>query len=112
MGISKDAVRRRIQRGTLAAHKGDDDRWLVIIPEDNGDDGETEPRATSRDSTGTARRDDEFLAVIATFREQLEAKDQQLTEKDRQIAAKDQQLEQAAIERAELRRLLGNAQQT
>jgi hypothetical protein len=83
LGISKDAVRRRVQRGTVTAYKSDDDRWLVLIPDDE-DAGST--GTERRDSTGAARFGDDFATVIATFREQLEVKDQQLAEKDRQIS--------------------------
>jgi hypothetical protein len=84
--ISKDAVRRRVQRGSLTAYKSSDDRWLVIIPDDETAGPGTEQRGGTRDTTSAARWDDDFATVIATFREQLEVKDRQLAEKDKQIS--------------------------
>ncbi len=86
MGISKDAIRRRIQRGTLTAFKSNDGRWLVLVPADTVPDGTDDVRGEQRDTTGATRGDNGFATVIAAFQEQLHVKDQQLGEKDRQIS--------------------------
>ncbi len=38
MGISKEALRKRIKRGTVEARKGKDGRWQVTVDQDTGED--------------------------------------------------------------------------
>ena len=65
LGISKEAVRKRVQRGTLRSEVGEDGRRYVYL--DAGrDDGQTNDSNRIVDSDP---RDD----LIATLKEQLEA---------------------------------------
>ncbi len=69
LGISKEAVRKRIQRGTLRSEVGEDGRRYVYLDagRDAGrDDGQTNDSNRIVDSDP---RDD----LIATLKEQLEA---------------------------------------
>jgi hypothetical protein len=92
IGISIDAVRQRIKRGQLTGYK-ENGRWFVYLNR-NGQAPEPTPEQPSSPDQST---------VISALVDQLRVKDEQ-------IAAKDRQIERDAEERAELRRLLGNAQ--
>jgi hypothetical protein len=87
LGITPDAVRLRIRRGTLTAHR-DGKHWAVQLPE----------TVTAQALAGTD------TPLVVALRDELAYLRKQL---DAQTEAR----EQDAIERAELRRLLGNAQQ-
>ena len=39
LGISREAVRKRIKRGTLEASKDAAGRWMVTVPDTGGDSG-------------------------------------------------------------------------
>ena len=39
LGLSKDAIRKRIKRGTIEASKDAAGRWMVTIPDGPGDSG-------------------------------------------------------------------------
>ncbi len=67
LGISEHAVRKRIHRGTLPAHK-DDDRWLVAIPVQAADQ--------SPASTDLAA----VITPLAVLTERLTAQHRELTE--------------------------------
>ncbi len=76
LGISKTAMRRRVERRTVDAIKGDDGQWLVAVPDDAtpGDTRAEVPRGTPSDTPAV-----EVFTVHLAF---LQA---QLVEKDRQI---------------------------
>jgi hypothetical protein len=91
LGVSVDAIRRRIRRGTITAAK-QDDRWYVEVP-----DIDT-AQAAAYDAPSPTQGDAITHELVELLRAELDAKNAQLAE--------------AATERAELRRLLGNSQQT
>lgn len=62
LGMSPSAVRRRIRRGELAAHKVNG-KWRVVMDTD----------ARSEDPNGTGHSADQELAQIEVARQQLEA---------------------------------------
>ncbi len=119
LGTSTDTIRRRIKRGELQAYKASDGHLVVDMPE-AASTGHPEASPTSPTPAisevgaelvrlqaelehtramldETRRHRDDLQGVIATLKAQLEAT--------------QEALQQDAIERAELRRLLGNAQQ-
>ena len=76
LGISKEAVRKRIQRGTLASDVGEDGRRHVYL-DDVGDVG----------LSGGLHGDDPRYELIAMLRDQLEAEREANRENRRIIAA-------------------------
>jgi hypothetical protein len=78
LGLSKTAVRRRIQRGTLPAEKGTDGEWLVFPPAgQTGTDRSSQRNSTQvssedrlRDEPGQADRD-ELVAQLRRENERL-----------------------------------------
>lgn len=107
LGLSIEAVRKRARRGSLTATKIDG-HWFIALPDDGPDVLDGTPHA-ARD--GTSPRP---AALPANNADVLQARVAEIEAHNRtllaQIAIKDRQLEQAEVERAELRRLLGNAQ--
>lgn len=101
-GVSVDAIRRRIQRGTIPAEKRGD-RWYVEAP-DIPDIAAAQDDAYDAPSSPPPVPDSVVQAMIAMQR--------QMNILVSELAVKNQQLAEAATERAELRRLLGNEQQT
>ncbi len=138
LGMTPNAVRKRARRGWNLAHKGDDNEWRIIIsqPDVTGDPTPSRdvpgirrptPHAAIRPvplvSRGvpSAEQDEgviPLLAATAQERDQLQAQVGALTthnaalfaELSVQAAAHAAAVERADQERAELRRLLGNAQ--
>ncbi len=95
----------RVRRGSIPAHKGEDGRWYVDLDDVQGADldadlnmgepvqGDVQPPPVS----------DAMLQAMIVMQQQMDI----LTN---ELAVKNQQLAEAATERAELRRLLGNSQ--
>jgi len=114
LGISENAVRQRIKRGTIAATKVGG-RWQIDL--DQSTDQPTYKAAkekTSPDSDLSAlvkAKDEEISRLVA----QLEAKDRQIEAKDRQIeGALTISMAQRAIEGPKApwwQRLIGNKPQ-
>ncbi len=110
LGISKEAVRRRIDRNTLRGIKSRDGTWRVILP--NGIHlPDTMPNTMPDDMTPTMTHDTHTTTAL------LEEKDariallaSQMGEKDRQIKEKDQQLADRSREIQELHILLQTTQ--
>jgi Helix-turn-helix domain len=79
LGMSKAAIRKRVQRGTIRATKGQDGQWYVHVTEATAgatagtppQDTRGAPRPTPSYDEIIARQDQE----IAFLRRQLEAKD-------------------------------------
>ncbi len=70
LGISRDAVRKRIQRGTIEAKKGSNGRWMVTVDLDIVQDaGEDTGGDTSRPLVQAMQQEIDFL------RKELERKD-------------------------------------
>jgi predicted nucleic acid-binding Zn-ribbon protein len=64
LGISPDAVRMRIKRGSMQAEKGEDGRWLVWV--------DTEQAAAEREAEHEERELRELAARIGILEERLE----------------------------------------
>ncbi len=101
LGISVDAIRRRIRRGTIHAEKRED-RWFVEVPDEDG--AQHAAQATAYDAPSPPPPvSDAMIQAMIVMQQQMDI----LTN---ELAVKNQQLAEAATERAELRRLLGNSQ--
>lgn len=76
MGISKEALRKRIQRGTIEAEKDSAGRWQVRLPESDktdSQDSRTDSKDNGQDMSGRlAAMQDEIIFL----RKELERKDQ------------------------------------
>ena len=78
LGTSESAVRKRLQRGSLAGGKDTDGRWYVLL--DGLDDGT--PPAPRQDDSGTPP---EASAVITAMQQTIDLLTDQLHEKDEQL---------------------------
>jgi hypothetical protein len=100
LGISKTAMRRRVDRGSVEARKDDDGRWLVHVTDADTSDA---PQGTSQGATrdtmdGTPEDTGGFTRdLVAVLREQLATKDQQIAEKDRQLAAREREISELHV---------------
>jgi len=90
LGITEDAIRKRIARGTLEGYK-EDGRWWVQIP----DNGQSQPESDRRDGKDIA---------IAAMEARIESLETQLTAKDQQIDQLHHLLAQTALKEAPARR--------
>ncbi len=72
LGISKDAVRKRIARDTLEAVKGEDGTWTVFL------DGGLQDKTSGQDS--------HFWELIQDQRQEIERLRQELQQKDEWIS--------------------------
>jgi len=89
LGITEDAIRKRIARGTLEGYK-EDGRWWVQIPAN----GQSEPEPDRTDGKDIA---------IAAMEARIESLETQLTAKDQQIDQLHHLLAQTALKEAPAR---------
>lgn len=110
LGISKEAVRRRIDRNTLRGVKNRDGTWRVILP--NGIEApDTMPNTMPDDMTPTMTHDTHTVAALLAEKDaRIALLASQMGEKDRQIAEKDRQLVDRSREIQELHILLQTTQ--
>jgi len=90
LGITEDAIRKRIARGTLEGYK-EDGRWWVQIPDNGqtlGTNGQSQPE--------TDRTDGKDIA-IAAMEARIGSLETQLTAKDQQIDQLHHLLAQTAL---------------
>jgi len=80
LGITEDAIRKRIARGTLEGYK-EDGRWWVQVP----DNSQSQPETDRTDGT------------IAAMGARIESLETQLTTKDQQIDQLHRLLAQTAL---------------
>jgi len=88
LGISKQAMRTRVRRGQVTAHKAVDGSWLVTVPDDAPDTSSPPSDVLQDASNDTPDADHDVPrwrpydadAVIAILREQLAIKDRQISE--------------------------------
>lgn len=106
LGLTTDAIRMRLKRGTLSGHKVDG-RWVVFVPLQNTDSTPTKPlpgpnadtiyrqtqRATQRDQTWSIAADAttrELIEVLrsenAFLRDELTARTDEIRRRDHIIA--------------------------
>ena len=87
LGISPAALRRRIDRRTVSAYKGEDGRWYVIVDSDGGTGGTT--RGTMIHATPEIHQDTPQTAVdgelAKTLREQLSFLQREIEARDDEI---------------------------
>lgn len=94
LGVSENAVRKRIRRKSLQAYKVDD-RWYVVLDGLANDQAGDQAATTSHDQAAArpAGQDghrelvDQLKGEVAFLRGQIEIKDRDLVEKDEQIRA-------------------------
>jgi len=96
LGITEDAIRKRIARGTLEGYK-EDGRWWVQIP-DNGQNN----RTNNQNQPETDRTDGKDIA-IAAMEARIGSLETQLTAKDQQIDQLHHLLAQTALKEAPAR---------
>lgn len=87
MGASKEALRKRIKRGTIDAKKDTNGRWLVTVDQDTGEDA---VRDTSRTLVDVMQKEIEYL------RQENERKDHiimSLTQRVPLLRAREDKLE-------------------
>jgi excisionase family DNA binding protein len=84
LGISREAVRKRVRRGSLPAVKGDDGQWLIALPDDvmaqDAWDIQSAPRTLSDAPDGAIT-----IMLVSTLRGALDTLTAQLAIKDGQI---------------------------
>src|SRR5215212_10861271 len=78
MGVTVDAIRKRVSRGTIAHEKGEDGRVWVIL--DTDQDAASKVRDTDQPQSDAAALISAKDETIAALREQLE----QANERDRE----------------------------
>lgn len=82
LGVTPDAVRARIRRGTLSAEKGDDGVYVVTLPRDEGHDADT--TATGPDATPNDALVEQLQSEVAYLRSELTAaREQAAQERER-----------------------------
>jgi len=91
LGISKEALRKRIKRGTIEASKDKSGHWQVFINEQARTN--VQDKADETDGRGQDAVLDILRSENAFLRQELERKDKQLEQKDRQIESNDRKLE-------------------
>jgi excisionase family DNA binding protein len=117
LGVSKEALRSRVQRRRIDAYKDADGQWRVVLPETetpalDDADASGSPRADAAGASGSAAPPDaaredgsDATGMVALLKDQLAAK-------DAQIATLHQQLTDRSREVAELHRMLNLEQQS
>jgi hypothetical protein len=93
MGVSKDAVRMRVKRGTLRSEKGEDGRvyvWVNVIP-DADPDG-VHPKSQDEGSRARVALAEEMREQVLYLREQLRREQDAHAEARRIIAALTQRI--------------------
>ena len=80
LGITEDAIRKRIARGTLEGYK-EDGKWFVRLP---GSDQKIDRTGVQDDQTGV--QTDGKDGVIAELRDRVASLETQISQKDHQLA--------------------------
>ncbi len=91
LGVTPDAVRRRLHRGTLAGTKTADGEWRVWLPDTDETGDPPGPRQDDRQDTARTRPDD-APADIAILQAHLHDLRDQVTFLRDQLDAKDAQI--------------------
>ncbi len=92
LGISKTAMRRRVERRTVDAIKGNDGQWLVAVPDD-----EQLPATPPGVPRGTPEPPTRDTPTWDTLAAQLGFLQTQLVEKDRQLAAREREVQELHV---------------
>jgi len=96
LGITEDAIRKRITRGTLEGYK-EDGRWYVRLPNSNQNHRTTDPNRPEIDQT-----EGKDLAITA-MEGRIASLETQLATKDQQIDQLHHLLAQTALKQAPAR---------
>lgn len=100
LGVSIDTIKRRIASGDLLGHKDAGGRWRVVL--------EDKTPAATAEVIGTATTADPIESRLAL---ELDAATAMIAQLRSEVTRMATQIEQDAVERAELRRLLSTAMQ-
>lgn len=95
LGVTPDAIRARIRRGTLSAEKGNDGAYVVTLPHDEGQD--TDATSTGPDTTAPDELVEQLRSEVAYLRSELTAAREQAS-KERERA---DVLQREALQRIE-----------
>jgi hypothetical protein len=95
LGITEDAVRKRVRRGEIKAKKVDN-KWQLLL--DGIETGKTDQEGTPRTTKNGLENGIDTLiwqlqGEVVFLRSQLSIKDQQLAAKDQQITERDRDIE-------------------
>jgi len=93
LGITEDAIRKRIARGTLEGYK-EDGRWWVQIPDNGQNNNQSQPE--------TDRTDGKDIA-IATMEARITSLERQLEAREREVGQLHHLLAQTALSAAPAR---------
>lgn len=88
LGVSVNAVRMRIRRGTLDSEKDEDGNVWVLVSDYSPDDSET-TRATSEATSGQV---EDLREQISYLREIIATRDEEIRRRDHIIAAMAQRI--------------------
>ena len=79
LGISDNALRKRIRRGSVAAAKGADDRWYIFLP-DAAD--QATDRATGQAAAGSPGQGADLAPLVSALQDEVGWLREQLAHKD------------------------------
>jgi hypothetical protein len=91
LGLTSDAIRAKIRRGTMAGFKADDDTWRVIV-EGTGDATPTDPRQppgatpTGRRQTATDPPTEAPVGLISHMQEEIAYLRGELAKRSQELA--------------------------
>ena len=88
LDVSVDAVRKRIERGTLESEKVDGTRYVFLDPDVVSQDGNRTQQDTSQDATGT-RHDKDMTPLLASMQDQIDTLKQELEDWKEEARRKD-----------------------
>ena len=98
LGISQDAVRKRIARGRIEARQ-QDKTWLVLVDQDTTEQDTAEPKQARQPQQRQAR-DREIEELLRARITELEATNGQLWAERREAAAEKERLSQTLQQQA------------
>jgi chromosome segregation ATPase len=102
LGLSTDAVRAKLRRGTLEGYRDNRGNWRVILPDRMRPDTDSQPTVEPQDADRTRQDvEDALRDHLADIQNQLERTQQELAA-ERQQARQDRERSQAALETARL----------
>ena len=92
LGVTVDVVRKRVKRGSLPAHKGEDGRWYVVlddladqvgnVQERVSDTGRTELEAIANERAAYQKVVANLEAEVGFLRRELASRTEELTRRD------------------------------
>ncbi len=88
LGISKVALRKRVDRGNVEAYKGNDGRWYVVVPHAVTDATRSYPTCV------TQQRESPTPDVFVLLQAQLQVKDEQLASLARTVEGMQREAEE------------------